>query len=397
MILIQSPSIQMRELIMSSLTNTNGTIVDLFSGCGGFSLGAHLAGFKSLAAIDVEPILQSGYKRNFPSSRAIQASVADINASDWQHILKSKRPDGVLGGPPCQGFSWMGHRNALDPRNSLLDQFYRHVSLLQPSFFVMENVQGLLDTDKVHLLNSALNRVADRYEILEPLIVNARDYGAPTERKRVVIIGFDPQKMNPVTSNDIIQFMVPEKVTVRDAIADLPSPIYENNEPNDLTWANYPTIPNKKLSAYARMMRKGPPSGMGSQEALARNLSGEVSGLQITIHSEKISNRYASTPNGKTDRISKSYRLDWNGHCPTLRAGTGSEKGSFQAVRPLHPDFGRVITVREAARLQGFPDWFEFHPTKWHSFRMIGNSVSPFVSRAVMSAIAERMSLALAA
>ncbi|KAA1337570.1 DNA cytosine methyltransferase, partial [Escherichia coli] len=72
---------------------------------------------------------------------------------------------------------------------------------------------------------------------------------------------------------------------------------------------------------------------------------------------------------------------------PTLRAGTGADKGSHQAVRPLHPDSGRVITVREAARLQGFPDWFCFHPTKWHSFRMIGNSVSPIVSKAILSKI----------
>jgi DNA (cytosine-5)-methyltransferase 1 len=382
---------------MSKSANANGTIVDLFSGCGGFSLGAHLAGFKSLAAIDVEPILQSGYKRNFPSSRAIEASVADISANDWQHILNSKRPDGVLGGPPCQGFSWIGRRDVLDPRNSLLDQFYRHVSLLQPKFFVMENVQGLLDADKIHLLNSALNRVAGRYEILQPFIVNARDFGAPTERKRVVVIGFDPQKMNPVTKSDILEYMVSAKVTVRDAIADLPDPIFESGNPNDLTWAKYPSISKKHLSAYARAMRAGPPSGMGSDEAVKRSLAGEVSGLQITVHSEKIAERYGSTPHGKVDRISKSYRLQWDGHCPTLRAGTGSEKGSFQAVRPLHPEHGRVITVREAARLQGFPDWFEFHPTKWHSFRMIGNSVSPFVSRAVLSAIAERMSLALAA
>jgi DNA (cytosine-5)-methyltransferase 1 len=382
---------------MLSPTATNGTVVDLFSGCGGFSLGADLAGFRSLAAIDIEPILQSGYKRNFPSTRTVQASVADIQMGDWHNILRGSRPDGIIGGPPCQGFSWIGRRDVSDPRNSLLDQFYRHVSILQPKFFVMENVQGILDNDKIHLLNNALDRVSGRYEILEPIIVNARDFGAPTERKRVIVVGFNRQQMNPVTKGDILKYAVTKRVTVRDAIVDLPGPIAENGDFDDLTWAKYPSKINNQTSPYARAMRSGPPAGLGSQEAARRSSSYEVSGLQTTVHSQKIAERYAATPNGKIDRISKSYRLEWEGHCPTLRAGTGSEKGSFQAVRPLHPDQGRVITVREAARLQGFPDWFEFHPAKWHSFRMIGNSVSPLVSRAVLTAISERMSLALAA
>jgi DNA (cytosine-5)-methyltransferase 1 len=374
-----------------------GTILDLFSGCGGFSLGAEMAGFRSLAAIDIDPILQSGYKRNFPKTRAIQASVTDIGASDWQHILNSQRPDGIIGGPPCQGFSWIGQRNIGDPRNSLLDQFYRHISILNPRFFIMENVQGLLDKDNKSLLDSALNRVSDRYNILDPIIINARDFGAPTERKRVVIIGFDPEQMDTLNSSHFREHASTEKVTVKDAIFDLPGPIFESGDPDDLTWARYPEIRSQKLSEYAKKMRARPPSDIGSAEAHKRHKAGEVSGLQTTVHSANVAERYAATENGKIDRISKSYRLKWDGHCPTLRAGTGSEKGSFQAVRPLHPDIGRVITVREAARLQGFPDWFQFHPAKWHSFRMIGNSVSPLVSHALLNAVSRRIRMTLAA
>src|SRR3546814_16995927 len=90
--------------------------------------------------------------------------------------------------------------------------------------------------------------------------------------------------------------------------------------------------------------------------------------------------RFIETAQGKVEPVSHYPKLAWSGQCPTLRAGTGAEKGSFQAMRPIHPTQPRVITVREGARLQGFPDWFMFHPTKWHSFRMIGNSVSPIVS-----------------
>lgn len=109
-----------------------------------------------------------------------------------------------------------------------------------------------------------------------------------------------------------------------------------------------------------------------------------VSGFLGTIHTDEIINRYKKLSFGETDKISRSQRLNPNGFCPTLRAGTGSDKGSYQAVRPIHPTQARVITPREAARLQGFPDWFRFHPTKWHSFRQIGNSVSPLVAEAML-------------
>jgi DNA (cytosine-5)-methyltransferase 1 len=114
---------------------------------------------------------------------------------------------------------------------------------------------------------------------------------------------------------------------------------------------------------------------------------GEASGNLATRHSAIVAERYAAVDTGKIDIITKSRRLDSNGFCPTLRAGTGFERGRFQAVRPLHPTEDRVITPREAARLQGFPDWFQFSSTRWHSFRMIGNSVSPIVAERLLAVI----------
>ncbi len=142
---------------------TGSTVVDLFCGCGGFSLGAEQAGFHTLAAIDIDPTLQSGYRRNFPGTRAIEASVADIEASDWRHLIGKNRPDGLIGGPPCQGFSWIGKRRKDDPRNTLLHHFYRHVDILRPKFFVMENVEGLLSSENVGVLSDAIERIAKRY------------------------------------------------------------------------------------------------------------------------------------------------------------------------------------------------------------------------------------------
>ena len=134
-------------------------------------------------------------------------------------------------------------------------------------------------------------------------------------------------------------------------------------------------------------MRQHPPKGLGWITALEKLKEGMVSGFFNTVHSAQVKERYSTILPGEVDHISKSKCLAWDGLCPTLRAGTGSDKGSYQAVRPLHPVESRVITVREAARLQGFPDWFVFHHTKWHSFRMIGNSVSPIMSKHIMGLI----------
>ena len=134
-------------------------------------------------------------------------------------------------------------------------------------------------------------------------------------------------------------------------------------------------------------MRAIPSMDWGWKDALEQLKNGKISGNFDTIHLPEVSARYGSIIPGNTDPISRSKRLAWDGLCPTLRAGTGADKGSHQAVRPLHPEMPRVITVREAARLQGFPDWFCFHNTKWHSFRMIGNSVSPLVSESVLKVI----------
>ena len=371
-------------------------VVDLFSGCGGFSLGAELAGFKSLSAIDVDPTLQSGYRRNFPGSKVIQASVVDIDKSAWRQFIGNARPDGVIGGPPCQGFSWIGKRRKDDPRNSLLHHFYRHVSLLRPKFFVMENVVGLLDDENIELLRDAIEQVNGRYNVLEPFTVNAAHYGAATSRRRVVVFGYDPSEFDPITIDDLRPKPPAELLTVREAISDLPGPVCDQNEGDGFGWAKYPSKTLSKLSAYARRMRKRPKAGLGWEEAIEYNEKGFVSGLLETIHSKEVARRYRATRGGKTDAKTKSYRLEWDGQCPTLRAGTGADKGAFQAVRPLHPGKGRVITVREAARLQGFPDWFVFHPTKWHSFRMIGNSVSPVVSQGLMKRIGKKMHASLA-
>ncbi|MBE96637.1 DNA cytosine methyltransferase [Marinobacter sp.] len=359
------------------------TIVDLFSGCGGFGLGAELAGFHTVVAVDIDPTLQSAYKKNFPNTRTITQDVSLIRKDDWELALANTEIDGVIGGPPCQGYSRMGLCNPKDPRRTLLKEFFRQVNMIDPKFFVMENVEGLLDKKNRPQLEDAMSIIDEKFEVLPPQIVDASEWGAPTKRKRVIVVGFNPLKISPV---DLIDF-VPPKITtsVRDAISDFKEPIPQSEDKVDLGWNGYRRL--KNISEYAQKMRRLPAPDLGDAFAKKQLLLGKSSGHFDTVHHQAVIERFFNTPQGKTDVKSRAKKLHWEGLCPTLRAGTGSDKGSFSSVRPIHPSKGRVISVREAARLQGFPDWFVFHPTKWHSFRMIGNSVSPIVSEGILGVL----------
>jgi DNA (cytosine-5)-methyltransferase 1 len=366
------------------------TIIDLFCGCGGFGLGAELAGFRSIAAVDIDPTLQSSYQLNFPKTQTFQADVSKLSRSFWQHVIGNNRPNGVIGGPPCQGFSRIGKRDKTDPRNNLVKSFFDQIAILDPDFFIMENVEGILDQNTVDVLTSAMEPISSRFRILDPIIVTASDFGAPTKRKRVIVLGYNPMHVAPLSIQDFLPSEA-EQVTVSDAIADLPCPLSVSKAKHRNTFGKYPVTADN-CSAYAKAARALPSrQDLGAEFALKKLEQGFVSGLEATRHTEAVIDRFSKTDQGAVEPISRYPRLHWSGLCPTLRAGTGRDKGSYQAMRPIHPSEPRVITVREAARLQGFPDWFQFHPTKWHSFRMIGNSVSPTVSNALLSKIRQKL------
>ena len=359
------------------------TVIDLFCGAGGFSLGAHQAGFKVIASVDIDEKLTSAYKNNFPRAKLL---IADISTLRIDSLLKAANTaavdlDGVIGGPPCQGFSTIGKRNAADPRNALLRHFFRIVAGVRPKFFVMENVPGLIVGRAKATFDKAIANL-ENYKVIGPFCLDAHDLGAPTNRKRIVVLGYDPSKVEPITEAEIKSLSCSEMLTVRDAIADLPEPSRHSAGP----YRNLKTV-----SKYAMRARSIPGRGLGSASSRHRIATGQVSGIQFTQHSLKVIERFRRVPQGKTDEVSRCVRLKWDSAAPTLRAGTGPDKGSFQSVRPLHPVRPRVITIREAARLQGFPDWFDFHVTKWHSFRMIGNSVSPIMAEVLLRFIATKI------
>jgi DNA (cytosine-5)-methyltransferase 1 len=373
------------------MPSTEPTIIDLFCGCGGLGLGAELAGFRSLAAIDKDADLQSAYRLNFPKTQVIQGDISLLDKASWKQILGTRKPDGIIGGPPCQGFSRIGRKLPNDPRNSLVGHFFKQIDNLRPKFFVMENVEGILDAGSKEVLDAALNTLPPNYTVVGPVRINALDCGAATSRKRVVVVGFDPEHIDSIDLDILSSGIRLPPTNVRDAISDLPPPTGHNvSMEGGFAWSKYPDHDNSS-SSYAQLSKVMPPEGLGCALALSKLANGEVTGLMPTKHTQAVIERFAETVQGKIEAISRYPRLNLDGYCPTLRAGTGSDKGSYQAMRPIHPVEPRVITVREAARLQGFPDWFLFHPTIWHSFRMIGNSVSPMMSRQILSAIRKKM------
>jgi DNA (cytosine-5)-methyltransferase 1 len=348
--------------------------IDLFCGAGGLSLGFAQAGFNIVAAIDSDPVNASTYSNNFPSTKVICDDLSRLSAQDIRRaarLSESQRIDVVLGGPPCQGFSLIGKRDIADPRNQLLAEFCRLVHELSPRFFVMENVAGLMYKASRPILEKSLGRLRNgNYEWVLPLrILDAQDYGVPQRRRRVFVLGFRKGERPP-------QYPAPSKTrsTVWDAISDL------------RRVARRRTL----LAADVFVGSLGTPSAYAKK--LRVRSKGPVSGCRLCRHDSVVVNRFRKTRPGKTERISRFARLDKGRVAPTIRAGTPRSHGSFTAARPIHPTQPRCITVREAARLQSFPDWFAFHPTQWHGFQQVGNAVPPHLAHAVACGVLRALS-----
>ena len=377
--------------------------VDLFAGAGGMTLGFEQAGFDVLAAVEIDPIHCATHEFNFPFWSVLCRSVTETTGKEIRDLssIGQQEIDVVFGGPPCQGFSLMGKRHLDDPRNTLISHFLRLVLELQPKYFVMENVRGMAIGKHQQLLEEIITQFkANGYEVEEKYqVLNAAYYGVPQNRERLFLLGcrrgldlpkYPQAQTLPVTKkSNITEYLnLPRTPNVRDAIGDLPEVNnYPELEKRDWVQAEY-----GKPSNYARKLR-----GLCYVED---NFSGDryydsrilTSSLR-TKHTRETISRFAETRTGKTEKISHFYKLSPEGLCNTLRAGTASNRGAYTSPRPIHPSTPRCITVREAARLHSYPDWFRFHVTKWHGFRQIGNSVPPLLARAVATEIIKSLGI----
>lgn len=385
---------------MGNSINRRPIAVDLFAGAGGMTLGFEQAGFDVLAAVEIDPIHCATHEYNFPFWTIICRSITEITGEDIRRMseIGDQEIDVVFGGPPCQGFSLIGKRLLDDPRNNLISHFVRLIIELNPKYFILENVPGMAIGKHRQLLQEIMNTFKNNnYNVEENIqILNAANYGVPQNRERLFLLGSKKELQLPKypqrttqpnfdQSNEIKLFKTP---TVWEALQDLP----EVNDYPELETRDWVISEYGKPSHYARQLQEV--FFMENDYLYQRHYDMNILTSSLrTQHTAKSIERFAMTLPGKVEPISRFYKLSPEGLCNTLRAGTPSNRGAYTSPRPIHPFTPRCITVREAARLHSYPDWFRFHVTKWHGFRQIGNSVPPLLAKAVAREIIQSLKI----
>ena len=342
-------------------------VIDLFAGVGGLSLGFEKKGFDVVLANEYDASIATSYIANHKNTKMIVGDITSLDLEDTFGKLAGT-VDVVIGGPPCQGFSQKGQRKTIhDERNFLFKYYVSVVELVKPKYFVMENVPNLLTAEGGyfrHEIEELFNKLG---YFLEYGVLNASDYGVPQNRRRAVIIGkFDGNapKLPAPKGN---------KVTIWDAISDLA--YLESGEGSEEQEYKYPAE-----SDYEKMLRADSSKLFNhvatkhSPLALERlALIPPNAGREVLPEEHLTKSIYSGTwTRMKKDEISVTI---------TTRFDTPSS-GKF-----THPFLNRAITVREAARIQSFPDDFHFVGNKGSQMKQVGNAVPPLLAAAIAEVI----------
>ncbi len=359
------------------IPNNRPIAIDLFAGCGGLSLGLEGAGFDIAASVEFDAIHALVHHFNFNYGVTICQDMTKVSTEYILEKMQSKgfnpEVDLIVGGPPCQGFSLMGKREINDSRNQLVFEYLRVIKDIKPKYFIFENVPGIV-TGKHETFLKELVEYFEQigYNVVKPYqVLDASDYGIPQKRKRLILLGYR-EDVKPINYP-----LKPDKesnlVTVEMAISDLAKikPYIIKDEGIKAKLLDYTEFRNSFALKPKNKFKR----------CHLRPNNDLIWGHLGSKHTEITQARFRETLTGNTEKISRFYKLAPDGFCNTLRAGTASDKGAYTAPRPIHYQYPRCITIREAARLHTYPDWFQFHRTIWHGFREIGNSVIPFFAK----------------
>ena len=333
------------------------TVIDLFSGCGGLSLGFEMAGFEVILAIDNWEDALVTYRHNHEGAHTLNADLLSLDPKEVEDKYNLHNVSVIIGGPPCQGFSVAGKRIIEDDRNKLYKSFVRFVAHFKPEAFIMENVPNILSIGGGAVKDSVINDFAELGYSISYKVLTASDYGVPQNRRRAIFVGLNGK------SFPFPEPTVKEKVTTYDALADLPESSVDDG-------ASYPSAP---LSDYQRMMRK-------ETERLYNH--------QITIHTPETQRIIAMVPDGGNYKDLpmemwnlRKVHIAWtrmNSKKPCFTIDTGHR-------HHFHYSYNRIPTVRESARIQSFPDNFVFLGSKTSQYKQVGNAVPPLMSFAIAS------------
>lgn len=362
---------------VKTMKNSKLIAIDLFCGCGGFSYGFQQAGFKMALGIDMWKDATITYKHNFPEANVINEDITLVDAKTIMEKAGCKEGeiDVIIGGPPCQGFSVSGKRMIDDPRNKLYKSFVSLVEQIQPKVFVMENVPGLIrlfgGKVKEEVL-SDFSAIGYRVKVQQ---LSSDDYGVPQQRKRVFFVG-----INEKIFKEEIEFTFPEPthgvgledvITCKDAISDL------DFVPDDVSLGENIEYGLPATNDYQEKMRMG--------SLMIKNHS-------ITIHKEQTKQIIAMVPDGGNYKdlpvelqSTRKVNIAWtrmNSEKPCFTIDTGHN-------HHFHYKENRVPTVRESARIQSFPDVFEFIGIKTSQLKQVGNAVPPLMAEAIAKQVIE--------
>ena len=340
-------------------------IIDLFSGVGGLSLGFEWAGFESVAAIDFWDDAIKTYNHNNTNKVGMAIDIKQFNDNVLPLIIKKQKIDGIIGGPPCQGFSTARLSNVSDKinkinkeRNHLYLEFFRTVEIVKPKFFVIENVRGLVSANKGAFVKDIVERFGNLGYNVEYKILNAADYGVPQNRQRVFFVGLKKQKFEfPVKFN--------VKVSTKEALSDIVLTDERDSQEYNC----------RSLNDYQRLMRKK---------------SKHLKNHEVTIHNEQTTHVISLVPDGgnikslppkywEIRKYNKAFQR-MNSTLPSNTIDTGHRNY-------FHYCENRIPTARESARLQSFPDNFEFIGTKGSQYKQVGNAVPPLLANVIAKKI----------
>ena len=361
------------------------------------SLGLEAAGFDIAASVEIDPIHSLVHHYNFPYGVTICQDISQLSSEDLLTAIKNQGfktdIDVLAGGPPCQGYSYMGGRVLEDPRNQLIFEYARIVSTIRPKYFIFENVPGIAAGKHQKFLKELIQRFnQNNYSIVEPIqILDASLYGAPQKRQRLILIGYRndvPQPNYPAPTHGQEENLL-SLTTVSSAISDLTKiPVFVGNDDG---------INANKLdySGFRESFNVQPQGEYSLCHIRTRNPT--VWGHLGSKHTDQTVQRFAKTIPGTKEPVSRFFKLSSDGLSNTLRAGTASNKGAFTAPRPIHYELPRCISIREASRIHVFPDWFQFHRTIWHGFREIGNAVVPLLAKSLGTEIIKCLNIEFSA
>lgn len=342
------------------------TAIDLFCGAGGLSSGFEQAGFKVLAGNDIDEVAGRTFQNNHAGSRFFSGPVQDLSPEVIlsETGLRSGQLTCLVGGPPCQGFSVYNHQRGMhDARSHLFKDYLRLVKGLMPQWIVMENVTGLLSIEGGKIVDTIIKGLNELGYQVEWQILKAEQYGVPQERRRVVFIGTRTEcsiKLPLPTHGPGLR----PYFTIRQAIGDLPA--LKNGGKAEVENSGIQNHTAPKLSAINLERLKHIPQG-GSWRDIPVNLLPE--GMKKAKRS---------------DHTKRYGRMLWEGLSCTVLTKCDIHWGAF-----IHPDQNRAISVREAARIQSFPDDFIFAGSMTDQFVQVGNSVPPLLAQRIAESILE--------